>query len=42
MITSLGETPSGQILNINADFAANELVQELQPYNCLLYTSRCV
>ena len=32
VIASLGETVSGQILNVNADFAANELVQVLQPY----------
>ena len=38
VITSLGETPSGQILNINADFAANELVQELQPYKIIFLT----
>ena len=39
VITSLGETPSGQILNINADFAANELVQELQPYKIIFLTA---
>lgn len=38
VITSLGETPSGQILNINADFAANELVRELQPYKIIFLT----
>ncbi|MFA1262375.1 acetylglutamate kinase [Xanthomonas axonopodis pv. fascicularis] len=38
VITSLGETPSGQILNVNADFAANELVQELQPYKIIFLT----
>ncbi|MFC6841661.1 acetylglutamate kinase [Xanthomonas theicola] len=38
VITSLGETPSGQILNVNADFAANELVQELQPYKIVFLT----
>jgi N-acetylglutamate kinase (EC 2.7.2.8)/N-acetylglutamate synthase (EC 2.3.1.1) len=32
VIASLGETDEGQILNINADFAANELVRVLQPY----------
>jgi acetylglutamate kinase len=32
VIASLGETAGGQILNINADFAANALVQVLQPY----------
>ncbi len=38
VITSLGETASGQILNINADFAANELVRELQPYKIIFLT----
>jgi acetylglutamate kinase len=38
VITSLGETAGGQILNINADFAANELVQELQPYKIIFLT----
>ena len=38
VIASLGETPSGQILNINADFAANELVQVLQPYKIVFLT----
>ena len=38
VITSLGETPSGQILNVNADFAANELVQVLQPYKIVFLT----
>ncbi len=38
VITSLGETPAGQILNINADFAANELVRELQPYKIVFLT----
>jgi len=38
VIASLGETTSGQILNINADFAANELVQELQPYKIIFLT----
>jgi len=38
VITSLGETPCGQILNINADFAANELVRELQPYKIIFLT----
>jgi acetylglutamate kinase len=32
VIASLGETPAGQILNVNADFAANELIKALQPY----------
>ncbi|CBA16381.1 acetylglutamate kinase [Xanthomonas albilineans] len=38
VITSLGETPSGQILNVNADIAANELVRELQPYKIIFLT----
>ncbi len=38
VIASLGETASGQILNINADFAANELVQVLQPYKIIFLT----
>lgn len=35
VMTSLGETPSGQILNVNADVAANELVQVLKPYKII-------
>lgn len=35
VIASLGETPGGQILNINADFAANELVVRLKPYKII-------
>jgi len=38
IIASLGETDSGQILNINADFAANALVQALQPYKIVFLT----
>ncbi len=38
VITSLGETEEGQILNINADFAANELVRMLQPYKIIFLT----
>ena len=38
VIASLGETAGGQILNINADFAANELVQTLQPYKIVFLT----
>ena len=38
VIASSGETPSGQILNINADFAANELVKVLQPYKIVFLT----
>jgi len=38
VIASLGETPDGQILNVNADFAANELVHTLQPYKIVFLT----
>lgn len=38
VIASMGETAGGQILNINADFAANELVQVLQPYKIIFLT----
>ncbi len=38
VIASLGETPGGQILNVNADFAANALVLELQPYKIIFLT----
>ena len=38
VIASLGETAGGQILNINADFSANELVQVLQPYKIVFLT----
>ena len=38
VIASLGETAGGQILNVNADFAANELVQVLQPYKIVFLT----
>ncbi|MCB1553029.1 MAG: acetylglutamate kinase [Xanthomonadales bacterium] len=38
VIASLGETRSGQILNVNADWAANELVKTLQPYKIIFLT----
>lgn len=38
VIASLGETAEGQILNINADVAANELVRVLQPYKIVFLT----
>ncbi|MDQ2701748.1 MAG: acetylglutamate kinase [Pseudomonadota bacterium] len=38
VIASLGETSGGQILNINADFAANALVRELRPYKVVFLT----
>jgi len=38
VIASLGETPGGQIVNVNADFAANELVKRLKPYKIIFLT----
>ncbi len=38
VIASLGETPGGQILNVNADWSANELVKRLQPYKIIFLT----
>lgn len=38
VITSLGETVGGQIVNVNADWAANELVKKLQPYKIIFLT----
>ncbi|TAL86016.1 MAG: acetylglutamate kinase [Rhodanobacter sp.] len=38
VIASLGETDEGQILNINADIAANELVRVLRPYKIIFLT----
>jgi acetylglutamate kinase len=38
VIASLGETVGGQILNVNADWAANELVKTLQPYKIVFLT----
>lgn len=38
VIASLGETDEGQFLNINADFAANDLVRVLQPYKIVFLT----
>lgn len=38
VIASLGETAGGQIVNINADFAANALVRLLQPYKIIFLT----
>lgn len=31
ILTSLAESPEGQILNVNADIAAGELAKELEP-----------
>ena len=38
VIASLGETAGGQILNVNADWAANDLVKKLQPYKIIFLT----
>jgi acetylglutamate kinase len=38
VIASLGETAGGQILNVNADIAANELVAKLKPYKIIFLT----
>lgn len=38
VIASLGETPEGQILNVNADYAAHELVRALEPYKIIFLT----
>jgi acetylglutamate kinase len=38
VIASLGETANGQIVNVNADWAANELVKKLQPYKIIFLT----
>ena len=38
VIVSLGETAGGQILNINADWSANELVKRIKPYKIIFLT----
>ena len=38
VIASMGETTGGQILNVNADWAANDLVMTLQPYKIIFLT----
>lgn len=38
VIASLGESGGGQILNVNADWAANELIKELKPYKIVFLT----
>lgn len=38
VIASLGETSDGQIVNVNADWAANELIKALQPYKIVFLT----
>ncbi len=38
VIVSLGETAGGQILNVNADWSANELVRRIEPYKIIFLT----
>ena len=38
VIASLGETAGGQILNVNADWSANELVKRMEPYKIIFLT----
>ncbi|WP_441005112.1 amino acid kinase family protein, partial [Novilysobacter viscosus] len=38
VIASLAETDEGQIVNVNADWAANELIKTLQPYKIVFLT----
>jgi acetylglutamate kinase len=38
VIASLAETEQGQIVNVNADWAANELIKTLQPYKIVFLT----
>ncbi len=39
VIASLGETADGQIVNVNADWAASELIKTLQPYKIVFLTA---
>jgi acetylglutamate kinase len=38
VMASLGETDEGQIVNVNADWAANDLVKRIQPYKIIFLT----
>ncbi len=38
VLTSLGETPTGQLVNINADAAVRALVEQLTPYKIVFLT----
>lgn len=38
VIASLGETTGGQIVNVNADWAANEFVKKVEPYKIIFLT----
>lgn len=39
VVACLGETPSGQVVNINADIAARELVWAVRPHKVIFLTS---
>lgn len=38
VIASLGETSDGQIVNVNADWAASDLIKDLKPYKIVFLT----
>ncbi len=38
VVTCLGESTSGQVLNVNADYAVNALIQEIEPYKIIFIT----
>lgn len=38
VVTCLGESPAGQVLNVNADYAVNALIKELKPYKIIFIT----
>jgi acetylglutamate kinase len=38
VLGALGETASGQVVNVNADWAANALVKRLEPYKIIFLT----
>ena len=38
MVTCLGETPGGQVLNVNADMAAAWLIREIEPQKIIFLT----
>jgi bifunctional N-acetylglutamate synthase/kinase len=39
VVSCLGESPSGQVMNINADVAARELVRAIRPHKVIFITS---
>ncbi len=38
VVTCLGESAGGQVLNVNADFAVNALIQQIKPYKIIFIT----